>query len=83
MALIAWGTDLMREDGAWTIRNARRYSPTGRTKPLDPFQMRLNAYRVLLTRGRDGEVIFIPTLPELDETYTYVRDCGIPELPKP
>ena len=34
----------------------------------DPFQLRVNAYRVLLTRGRDGAVIFVPPLTELDAT---------------
>jgi len=28
----------------------------------DPSQLRVNAYRVLLTRGRDGAVVFIPPL---------------------
>jgi hypothetical protein len=42
--------------------------------------MRLNAYRVLLTRGRDGTVIFVPPLNELDETYHYLAECGVPEL---
>ena len=80
MALVAWGTDLMRDNGAWTDRKARRYSRRGRAEVRDPFQMRLNAYRVLLTRGRDGAVIFVPALPELDETYQFLFDCGVPEI---
>jgi len=32
------------------------------------FQLRVNAYRVLVTRGRDGAVIFVPPVPELDAT---------------
>lgn len=43
----------------------------------DPFQLRVNAYRVLLTRGRDGSVIFIPTLRELDETHDYLAMSGV------
>lgn len=80
MALLAWGTDLMREAGAWTARLARRYGHRGRTKAIDPFQMRLNAYRVLLTRGRDGTLVFVPPLPELDETWAYLRASGFREL---
>ena len=80
MALVAWGTDLMRENGAWTIRKARRYRPKGRCEVRDPFQMRLNAYRVLLTRGRDGTIVFVPPLDELDETWEYLRASGFREL---
>lgn len=48
-----------------------------------------NAYRVLLTRSRQGMVIFVPrgdpldhTRPPLfyDGTFDYLRSCGIPEL---
>ncbi|WP_370980468.1 DUF2075 domain-containing protein [Agaribacterium sp. ZY112] len=48
-----------------------------------------NAYRVLLTRARQGFVIFVPKgdesdltrQPEFyDETYAYLRSCGIAEL---
>jgi len=42
----------------------------------DPFQLRVNAYRVLLTRGRDACVVFVPPLAELDETYGYFVEAG-------
>lgn len=80
MSLLAWGTDLVRKSNAWDTGKAKRYSPQGRARPQNPFQMRLNAYRVLLTRGRDGTVIFVPPLNELDETYHYLAECGVPEL---
>lgn len=76
MALVAWGTDLIRENGEWTIRKARNYRQTGRTAVRDPFQMRLNAYRVLLTRGRDGVIVFVPLLDELDETFAFLQGSG-------
>jgi hypothetical protein len=50
----------------------------------------LNAYRVLLTRARQGMVIFVPPgdrhdptrPPEFyDETFTYLRNVGIANLP--
>ena len=73
-ALLAWGTDFMREDGKWTNRLARGY----RTRvPLrDPFQLRMNAYRVLLTRARDGVVVFLPEIAELDETAAFFQQSG-------
>lgn len=51
---------------------------------------RANAYRVLLTRARQGMVIFVPKgdaedrtrVPEFyDETYDFLRACGIEILP--
>jgi len=43
-------------------------------------QLRKNAYRVLLSRGRDATVIFVPPFPELDETFAYLTDAGVIEL---
>jgi hypothetical protein len=76
--LLAWGTDLIRKNGRWCTAFARGYRPG--VKVYDPFQLRINAYRVLLTRGRDGTAIFVPGLPELDETFAYLRDAGIVPL---
>jgi len=59
---------------AWS----RRYARGAHVK--DPFQLRLNAYRVLLTRGRDVTVIFVPPIPALDETYAWLLAHGIKEL---
>lgn len=72
--LLAWGTDLMMVDGGWDNRRARRYQRQGYVK--DPYQLRLNAYRVLMTRGRDATVVFLPPLDDLDETYRYLTECG-------
>jgi hypothetical protein len=79
-ALLAWGTDFVRKDGRWSIDRARRYVRGG-APVRDAAQLRANAYRVLLTRARDGTVVFVPPLPELDETYQYLRSCGFGELP--
>ena len=46
----------------------------------DPFQLRVNSYRVLLTRGRDGMILFVPALERLDETCAYLKGAGIQEL---
>jgi hypothetical protein len=80
MALVGWGTDLVRKDGMWNTDGARRYRRLGRCAVRDPFQMRLNAYRVLLTRGRDGTIVFVPALAELDETWDYLRAAGFRPL---
>lgn len=74
-ALLAWGTDFIRVAGNWSIERARGYKKGAKVK--DPYQLRLNAYRVLLTRGRDGTVIFLPPMPELDETFTFLAEAGV------
>jgi hypothetical protein len=76
--LLAWGTDLIRERGAWTNRMAKRYAKPGSVR--DALQLRRNAYRVLLTRARDATVAFVPPIPVLDETYTFLLDAGFREL---
>jgi hypothetical protein len=73
-ALLAWGTDFLWEAGEWSSARARRYQRPGRVK--DAHQLRMNAYRVLLTRGRDGTIVFAPPMPELDATSEYLRASG-------
>ena len=73
--LLAWGTDFRREGVGWSIELARGYKRGG--PPVrNPWQLRANAYRVLLTRARDATVVFVPTLPELDETFEFLVQSG-------
>jgi len=75
-ALLAWGSDLIRENSTWSIRMSRGTRGTLR----DPQQLRKNVYRVLLTRGRDGTVVYVPASPQLDETWRYLLACGVRPL---
>jgi hypothetical protein len=34
----------------------------------------------LLTRGRDGTVVFVPPITQLDETWAYLKASGVSEL---
>ena len=77
-ALVAWGTDFIRDGGRWSNARARGYQRG--TAVRNPQQLRLNAYRVLLTRGRDVSVLFVPPLAELDETWAHFGDAGIKVL---
>jgi hypothetical protein len=77
-ALLAWGTDLIRTDGTWSNANARGYKKSAKIK--DARQLRINAYRVLLTRARDVVCLFVPPLPELDETAAYFAASGMLSL---
>jgi DUF2075 family protein len=47
---------------------------------INPKKIRLNSYRVLLTRGRDGMIIYIPDIPHLDATYGLFKEIGLDEL---
>ena len=84
--LLAWGTDLVWEkgagaagaSGAWSNARAKRHARSAHVR--DPFRLRVNAYRVLLTRGRDGAVIFVPPLPELDATAARLQAHGVKVL---
>jgi len=76
--LLAWGTDLVMAGGEWSIARARGYRQSAKVRSAK--QLRLNSYRVLLTRGRDACVVFVPPLPELDETYGYLAGAGFTTL---
>lgn len=57
LPVVCWGDDLWWED-KWVAHRLTRGA-------RDSAQLRLNSYRVLLTRGRDGTIIFVPpNLPD-------------------
>ena len=76
--LLAWGTDLMRVDEEWSNARAKRHARSAQVR--DPFQLRVNSYRVLLTRGRDCTLVFVPPVPELDETAAHLQANGFKML---
>lgn len=77
-ALLAWGTDFVRDRGRWSNAQARGYQRAHMLK--DPYRLRLNSYRVLLTRSRDATVVFVPLIPALDETYEHLCESGFRRL---
>jgi len=72
MPIIAWEKDWIYENG-WINKGPNH-------KAKDPDNLKKNAYRVLLTRGRDGVVIFIPKIYELDKTYNFLLSAGAKKL---
>jgi Schlafen group 3, DNA/RNA helicase domain len=64
--------------GKWS--NAKASGYLRKTLVRNAFQLRLNAYRVLLTRARDAVIVFVPQLPLLDETFDYLIACGFTPL---
>jgi len=63
MAIVAWGNDLLWSGKTWELRKMRTRIPQ-----VDPHQLRVNSYRVLLTRSREGIVVFIPPRIEFEAT---------------
>ncbi len=85
---ICWDADLRRDKEIWDFKN---FSGTEwqQTKSLAEQQFLLNTYRVLLTRAREGIIIFVPEgdindhtcLPEFyDPIFKYLTSCGLDEI---
>ena len=73
-ALLAWGTDLVWQRDRWSTAGARGYKRGAIVR--DPYQLRLNAYRVLLTRAREATMVFVPPLGVLNETFNRLVAAG-------
>jgi hypothetical protein len=71
--IICWGNDFTW-DGKWKSHSAKR------SKAKDPHQLRVNSYRVLLTRGRDGFIVFVPNEVGMRSTYEALIVAGIQEI---
>jgi DUF2075 family protein len=77
--LLIWGGDFLRQAGKWDLSRSKIYRGGG---VKDPMQLRRNAYRVLLTRGREGLLICVPQqLPGADETFDHLIAAGCEVLP--
>ncbi len=86
--IVAWDGDMRYENGEFSYKRFTRNMWCNVNKE-DRRRYMKNAYRVLLTRSRQGMVIYIPegnpydvtTAPELyDSTYNYLKSIGIEEL---
>lgn len=90
--IVCWDADLRRaSDGnGWDYYSFRGTKWNKRNKPEQKRYL-LNSYRVLLTRSRQGMVIFVPdgAEPEVDSTrnhryyddiFNYLKSCGIKTL---
>jgi len=87
-AVVAWEGDYRYHDGKFDHHRFRGEKwQTVRDSMLQRYLQ--NGYRVLLTRARQGYVIYVPTGSSYDptrppsyydETYEYLLSCGIKEL---
>jgi len=85
---MTWDADLRRHAGSWRFHSFRGDTWTTIHKE-DRKRYLLNAYRVLLTRARQGMVIFVPHGDEsdptrapafYDDTYAYLAAIGVAEI---
>lgn len=85
-ACVTWDADLRLQNGRWRHHSFRGDGWTNVNKP-DRQRYLLNAYRVLLTRARQGMVLFVPRgdpddttrKPAFyDETFNYLMAIGLP-----
>jgi len=85
---LCWDIDLVPNSGDWRIR---AFKGTHWQEVRDETRRRyvLNKYRVLLTRAREGMVIWVPQGDSADRTRptssyesvaAYLRTCGIAEI---
>ncbi len=72
MPIVGWGHDLWWADGRWDCSTKYHVK--------DPRQIRLNAYRVLLTRGRDGFIVFVPPEPKYTPVWDALVEAGCVSL---
>lgn len=85
---LCWGDDFRKEDSGWSF-HAFKGTKWQLERQDERKQFIKNKYRVLLTRGREGLIIFIPEGSETDHTrprknydttYEYLKETGIEEL---
>lgn len=91
-AIVCWDADLRRNGEKHWDYYGFRGTKWFKRKQAELQRYLVNSYRVLLTRARQGMVLFVPrgVDPEIDpsrnsefydEIYNYLIACGIKELP--
>ena len=82
---VCWDADLRREENKWSSYSFRG-TKWQKVASEERKTYLLNAYRVLLTRARQGMVIFVPQGDKSDHTrppdyydgvYEFLRSCGV------
>lgn len=68
--IVCWGNDFIRISNNWKDTQFTRGAK-------DNFLLRKNSYRVLLSRGRDGMILFIPEENIFDDTFQFLLESGL------
>lgn len=74
MPIVGWDSDMMWNGVCW-----ERYKKN-EAEDSDANVYRKNSYRVLLTRGRDGFVVFVPPVKDMDGVYEVLLKAGMEKL---
>jgi hypothetical protein len=93
-AVLAWDIDFRYKDGSFQNFQFKGGDNWKKIDKEENKNYQKNAYRVLLTRARQGLVIYVPKGEDpakdpsrdsasYDATYDYLRSCGIQELTAP
>jgi hypothetical protein len=87
-ACVAWGANFYMNNTDWKYQNFKGTKWQNINQQIDKEYLK-NTYRVLLTRARQGMVIFIPEGSDIDHTrpsefydntYKYLKEIGIKEI---
>lgn len=81
LGIVCWGEDLIWDGSGWNSTDARPYKKG--TQVENPHALRVNSYRVLLTRGRRGSIIFVPPERKMDLTFQRLVDAGFLDITPP
>lgn len=75
LPLLCWGEDMTWDGTRWEMNPKRR-----QYAPKEPEDLLRNTYRVLLTRGRDGLVVWVPPEDRFDRTEHALLAAGVRPL---
>ncbi len=85
---LAWGANFYLKNNSWKYQNFKGTKWMNINQEISKEYLK-NTYRVLLTRARQGMIIYIPRGSEIDhtrpsefykETWKYFKDIGIEEI---
>jgi hypothetical protein len=76
LPIVCWGDDYLWNGTTWSLKPIKR-----RYRQDDPQALLRNTYRVLMTRGRDGLVIFLPPGEMFDQTEVALLAAGVKMMP--
>jgi hypothetical protein len=88
---VCWGEDLLWSEADWLNRSFNGKTWKANRDP-QKHKYRVNGYRVLLTRARQGMIVYVPRPDrsdssrlhdQLDATAQFLIQCGIKELSTP
>ena len=87
-ACVAWGGNFHMNNNSWKYQSFKGSKWQNINKEIDKEYLK-NTYRVLLTRARQGMVLFVPESNEIDhtrpkefydKTFDYLMEIGIKEI---